>query len=280
MIDRRYFFYGFSLLLSVLAIIFYFIFPLNLGIDLKGGQLIEIQTNLRDINNFLKVPSEIIYSEKSVIIKSKQINQNQVLEEIKKYDPQATLIRYEEISPVLSNELVKKSFGAIILVLLSIGIYISIVFSEKRGLIKSWLLGLIVILTLFHDVLTSFGIYIFLSYLYKFEFTITIIVAFLLIAGFSVHDTIVVFDRLRENIKLTGKLEKEVFENSIKQTLTRSINTSLTAIIAILPLVYLIDTLRPFIITLILGFVIGTYSSICLAIPLAYDLLKYFQKNK
>ena len=271
MIEKRFYFYFFSSFLSVLAIIFYSIFSLNLGVDLSGGQLIEIETRLKDFQN---ISGEIIISNNTVIIKGKQLNQNKILEEIKRQDPQAQLVRYEDISPSLSRELIKKSFWAIILVLIAIAIYVSIVFSEKKGIIKSWLLGLIVIITLFHDVLTSFGIYIFLSYLYQFEFTITIIVAFLLIAGFSVHDTIVVFDRLRENIKKTGLLNKEIFENSIKQTITRSINTSLTAILSILPLVFFIEILRPFVITLIIGFIIGTYSSICLAVPLAYDLTK------
>lgn len=271
MIDKRYYFYSFSIILSVLAIIFYFVFPLNIGIDLRGGQLVEIETNYKDLKN---IPGEVITSNNSIIIKSNQINKDQILSEIKKYDPNAQIIRYEEISPSLSRELVRKSFWVIILVLLSISIYVSIVFSEKSGLIKSWLLGLIVLLTLFHDILVSFGAYIFLSHFLKFELSIAIIVAFLLIAGFSVHDTIVVFDRLRENVKIKGVLNKEIFENSIKQTLTRSINTSLTAILAILPLAFLIEILKPLVITLIIGFIFGTYSSICLATPLAYDLLR------
>jgi preprotein translocase subunit SecF len=271
MIDKRYYFYSFSIILSVLAIIFYFVFPLNIGIDLRGGQLVEIETKYKDLKN---IPGEVITSNNSIIIKSNQINKDQILSEIKKYDPNAQIIRYEEISPSLSRELVRKSFWVIILVLLSISIYVSIVFSEKSGLIKSWLLGLIVLLTLFHDILVSFGAYIFLSHFLKFELSIAIIVAFLLIAGFSVHDTIVVFDRLRENVKIKGVLNKEIFENSIKQTLTRSINTSLTAILAILPLAFLIEILKPLVITLIIGFIFGTYSSICLATPLAYDLLR------
>ncbi|GIW66368.1 MAG: protein-export membrane protein SecF [Candidatus Parcubacteria bacterium] len=283
MISKRYYFYFLSIFLSVLTIIFYFIFPLNLGIDFTGGQLIEIQTKIKDIQNIknvINIDGTIITSLNSVIIKAKEIDQNKIIEEIRKIDSSAEIIRHENVSKILSNELVRKSFWAIILVLISIGIYITFVFSEKRGLIKSWLLGLIVILTLFHDILITFGFYLLLSYIYKFEFTITIIVAFLLIAGFSVHDTIVVFDRLRENIKKINDLTSEIFDNSIKQTLARSINTSLTAILAILPIAFLIEILRPFIITLIAGFIIGTYSSICISIPLAYDLSKKDKLNK
>ncbi|MCS7183948.1 MAG: protein translocase subunit SecF [Patescibacteria group bacterium] len=273
MIEKRFYFYGFSLALSILAVIFYFIFPPNLGIDLIGGQMLEIQTKFNRIKNYLKIEGEVIVSSESVIIKGKNVNQENILNEIRKYDPSAKIVRYEEISPTLSRELVRKSFWAIILVLIGIGSYITFVFSEKKGLIKSWILGLIVILTLFHDVLTSFGIYLILSKFYQFELTISIIVAFLLIAGFSVHDTIVVFDRLRENVKKEGILNKEIFEKSIKETIARSINTSLTSILVIIPLIFFIEILKPFVFTLIIGFIIGTYSSICLATPLAYDLL-------
>jgi preprotein translocase subunit SecF len=278
MINKRFIFYSIAIVLGFFSLITFFIFPLNLGIDLQGGYLIEVKTAFPEIKNNLKIKGDIIKTSNSIIIKSKEIDKNQLLTEIKKYDSQAEIIRYENISPSLSKELTRKSITAIILVLLAIGSYVAIVFREKSGLLKSWLLGLIVILTLFHDLLISFGIYNFLSYWYNFEFNISIIVALLIITGFSVHDTIVVFDRLRENVKKSQKLSIEVFNLSVQETLSRSINTSLTAILAILPLAFLIDLLRPFIVLIIIGFVVGTYSSICLALSLAYDFLRKIKK--
>jgi preprotein translocase subunit SecF len=187
------------------------------------------------------------------------------------------LIRYEEVSPSLSRELTKKSIWAVISVFILIGSYISIVFYNKKKIISSLLLGLVVILTLFHDVIATFGIYVLLSNIFSFELTTVTIIAFILIAGFSVHDTIVVFDRLREKINQFGNLSIEIFDLSIKETIARSINTSLTTILAVIPLLFTIKILTPFILVIITGIIIGTYSSICLAVPLVYDLTR---KNK
>jgi preprotein translocase subunit SecF len=184
------------------------------------------------------------------------------------------LIRYEEVSPSLSRELTKKSIWAVISVLILIGSYISIVFYNKKKIISSLLLGLVVILTLFHDVIATFGIYVLLSNIFSFELTTVTIIALILIAGFSVHDTIVVFDRLREKINQFGNLSIEIFDLSIKETIARSINTSLTTILAVIPLLFTIKILTPFILIIITGIIIGTYSSICLAVPLVYDLTR------
>ena len=178
------------------------------------------------------------------------------------------------MSSVFSGELAKKSYLAIIFVLMGIGTYITIVFWGKKRLIPGYLFGLVTILTLFHDVIGSLGLYTLFSHFFNYDLDISIIIAFLVVAGFSVHDTIVVFDRIRENLMKEGKLNQEIFEKSIKETLTRSINTSLSTILSILPLLFLIEFLRPFLLTLMVGIIIGTYSSICLAAPLLYDLSK------
>lgn len=278
MIKRRIFFYIISIILIIWMGVALNIFGLNLGVDLKGGQMIELKTRIPNFENFLsklniKVDS-VIQTKDTVIIKGENFDKKILLEEIKKIDPDAEILSEEIISPTLSRELVKKSYIAIILVLIGIGSYISIVFWEKRSLIPGYLFGIIVILTLAHDVLSSLGIFITISKFFGYVFDTTIIIAFLVIAGFSVHDTIVVFDRVRENLKKEGKINEELFEKSIRQTLRRSINTSLTTILAVFPLLFLIPKLQAFILILILGIIIGTYSSICIATPLIYDLTK------
>lgn len=278
MIKRRIFFYIISIILIIWMGVALNIFGLNLGVDLKGGQMIELKTRIPNFENFLsklniKVDS-VIQTKDTVIIKGENFDKKILLEEIKKIDPDAEILSEEIISPTLSRELVKKSYIAIILVLIGIGSYISIVFWEKKSLIPGYLFGIIVILTLAHDVLSSLGIFITISKFFGYVFDTTIIIAFLVIAGFSVHDTIVVFDRVRENLKKEGKINEELFEKSIRQTLRRSINTSLTTILAVFPLLFLIPKLQAFILILILGIIIGTYSSICIATPLIYDLTK------
>lgn len=278
MIKRRIFFYIISIILIIWMGVALNIFGLNLGVDLKGGQMIELKTRIPNFENFLsklniKIDS-VIQTKDTVIIKGENFDKKILLEEIKKIDPDAEILSEEIISPTLSRELVKKSYIAIILVLIGIGSYISIVFWEKKSLIPGYLFGIIVILTLAHDVLSSLGIFITISKFFGYVFDTTIIIAFLVIAGFSVHDTIVVFDRVRENLKKEGKINEELFEKSIRQTLRRSINTSLTTILTVFPLLFLIPKLQAFILILILGIIIGTYSSICIATPLIYDLTK------
>lgn len=278
MIDKRIFFYAISIFLVISSGIFLNIFGLNLGIDLKGGHVLEIKTNLQNIEEILpryniKI-DDILYTKDSVILKSTRIDKENLFKILKQFDKNVELISEDEVSPSLSRELVKKSYLAIIFVLLGIGLYISIVFKGERKLIPGYLFGLVTVLTLAHDVLGSLAIFLFLSYFLKYSLDTLIIVAFLVIAGFSVHDTIVVFDRIRENLRKEGKLSKELFEKSVRQTLRRSINTSLTTILAILPFIFLLPKLQHFLVTLIIGIIIGTYSSICLAVPLVYDLVK------
>jgi preprotein translocase subunit SecF len=277
MIKYRIYFYILSIILVIWGALSINVLNFNLGIDLKGGELIEIKTNLSldKTKELLKVYKiKIQKTENSVIIKGSRLNENEILDKIKSQDPNAQIIRKEEISSILSGELSKKALLTIVLVLLGIGVYISIVFWQAKGLIPGYIFGLVVILTLFHDVIGSLGVFSILSHFYGYDFDISIIIAFLVIAGFSVHDTIVVFDRVRENLRKEGKITEEIFNKSIQETITRSINTSLTTVLSILPLVFLIEILRPFLLTLIFGIIIGTYSSICLATPLLYDIKK------
>jgi preprotein translocase subunit SecF len=281
MIKFRFYFYILSIILVLWGGIAPNILKINFGIDIVGGQVIELKSKdiekLKNKIESLKISKQVIKQKDSLIIKSKNINPYKVVNDLRSEFKDIELIRYEEVSPSLSRELTKKSIWAVISVLILIGSYISIVFYNKRKIISSLLLGLVVILTLFHDVIATFGIYVLLSNIFSFELNTVTIIALILIAGFSVHDTIVVFDRLREKINQFGNLSIEIFDLSIKETIARSINTSLTTILAVIPLLFTIKILTPFILIIITGIIIGTYSSICLAVPLVYDLTR---KNK
>ncbi len=272
-IDKRHFFYILSLILTIFSVLSFYVFNPNLGIDLIGGQILEVQTkaNLFKIMEDLKIKTTVYPTENGYLVKSQE-NLNLLWQQIQKQDPQSQKIKFESISSSLSNELRKKSFLMISLVLLAIGIYVAIAFYKLKKYFPPSILAFIVIITLFHDILGTAGVYIFLSKFFNFEIDLKFITALLIIAGFSVHDTIVVFDRLRENILKTNKKDKEIFNLSLKQTMRRSLFTSFTTVLAILPLSILIYDLRAFLFSIQLGILIGTYSSIFLASTLLYEM--------
>ena len=271
-IEKRFYFYFLSLLLVLFGSLSFYLFNPSLGIDLTGGQILEVKTNINLESIINKSNIKVIYypTDKGYLIKS-QSDLNVLWESILRLDKNAQKIRYELISASLSSELRKKALLMVTLVLIFIGSYVALAFYKLKKQFSLFNLGFIVVITLFHDVMATIGFYVLLSNFFNFDLDIRFITALLIIAGFSVHDTIVVFDRLRENILKTGKKTKEIFNNSIHQTLKRSVFTSLTTVLAILPLSILIPDLRAFLLSIQLGIIIGTYSSICLAVPLLFD---------
>jgi preprotein translocase subunit SecF len=271
-IQKRFYFYFLSLILVLFGALSFYIFNPHLGIDLIGGQILEVKTKVNVWEIIKKLNFKVfVYPTKEGYLIKGQENLNLLWQEIYKIDKNAQIIRYESISSSLSAELRNKAGLMVILVLIAIGTYVSIAFYKLKKQFSLFDLGFIVIMTLFHDVVATTGFYVLLSKFFNFDLDIKFITALLIIAGFSVHDTIVVFDRLRENILKTGKKTKEIFNSSINQTLRRSIFTSLTTVLAILPLSILIPDLRAFLLSIQIGIIIGTYSSICLAAPLLFE---------
>lgn len=278
LIKTRIYFYILSLILLFGGIIMLFIFPMKLGIDLVGGNVLEVKTNI-DKNALLNFSAElgidsIVNSQDEIIIKGKNLNKNLIMAKIKEMDSLAEISKFENISPSLSGELRKKALTSVVLVLLAIGLYVAYAFRKKTGKIGGTLFGVVVILSLFHDVVSSFGLFAVFAHYFNLELNILSITAFLVIAGFSVHDTIVVFDRLRENVGKTGLVNKDTFNKSVSETMARSINTSFTAVLSISPLLFFLPHLHSFLFPLIFGIVIGTYSSIFIAVPLVYDFTR------
>lgn len=178
---------------------------------------------------------------------------------------------FESVGPSVGKELKKNAIFAIILVLIGISIYIAFAFRKVSKPVSSWKYGLATLLALFHDVSIPLGLLAILGHFSKVEVGTDIVVALLVVVGFSVHDTIVVFDRIRENLRLDrGKTKFEVIiNNSVNQTLARSINTSLTLILVLIALLFFgPPTLKYFILVLLVGVTAGTYSSIFIASPL------------
>ena len=186
--------------------------------------------------------------------------------------------RFDSIGPVIGEELKEKSIWAMLIVLIAIVLYIAYVFRKVSKPVESWKYGISAIAALAHDVIIIMGIFSVLGYFLGAEIDAFFISAVLTILGFSVNDTIVTFDRIRENLHKKQHLTfKELVNISINETLTRSINTSLTTFIILISVfIFGGETIRFFVLALILGVIIGTYSSIFIASPL---LLFWYKKK-
>lgn len=285
-INKRKFFMLFSLALIIFTIIFLIINKgLNLGLDFTGGTIIQVkikntqidiaelrqmlsQQNISafEIQNILTNTSE----SKEFLIKIKQTNEeiSQQIEEVfKNKNLNYEIIRREFVGPTIGRYLTKKALLSILFSLLGIIIYVAFRFGSSI-----W--GISGVIALAHDVFLTIG---FLTILGK-EINLTIIAALLTLAGYSINDTIVIFDRIRENIKLFRKESLDRIMNiSINQTLTRTLLTSGTTLMTIIALLVLGNRIiKDFALTLLFGVIIGTYSSIFIAaaLVLEYNILK------
>ncbi len=217
--------------------------------------------------------------EKNVIIRMKDLaeEQHQKVLAAVLMDGQGKEIRFDSIGPVIGKELKKKSITAMILVIVMIILYIAFAFRKVSTPVNSFYYGLMAVAALIHDVTLPAGVFAVLGHYYGVEVDTLFVTALLTVLGFSVHDTIVVFDRIRENLRNSGN--KNNFETivgvSVNQTVGRSINTSLTVILVLLAIFFLGgESTKYFSLALLIGVAIGTYSSIFLASPLLVTLQK------
>jgi preprotein translocase subunit SecF len=182
-----------------------------------------------------------------------------------------TFTQVNTVGPILGAEMTKKAIIAVIVVILAILAFIAFAFREVSHPVPSWKYGVIAMVTLLHDIIIPTGVFVILSHKYGAEIDTLFVVALLTIIGISISDKIVVFDRIRENLKLSNSKRsfEEIVGVSLKQTFTRSINTSVTVILALVAL-YLFGPVMTkwFTLTLIVGMFVGTYSSIFVASPL------------
>lgn len=302
-VKYRKIFYTLSILLVLFSIFTISKWGLNYGIDFKGGSIIEVEyKNTRpshdEITSIVKnsgVLSEVVVrptGDRGYIIRTANLASSTINSVTTSLVASTTgtstsviasIKRLDTVGPILGEELQSKSITSIILVILAIVLFITFAFRHVSKPVSSWKYGLAAITALAHDVLVPTGIYAFLGRNGGYEIDALFVTAILVILGFSVHDTIVVFDRTRENLKLDDH-HKEPFDKivgkSISQTFARSINTSLTTILALIALyIFGADATRNFSLILIIGIVLGTYSSVFLGSPLLVTFWK-FQKNK
>lgn len=288
-----YIFSGLLIVIGIFSLVFY---KLNLGIDFTGGSILEVQfkqnrpenqeieKKLVDMN--LGLASIQPAGEKEVILKMKDIDEETHQKVLQKLNEEGGGIEeksFTSIGASVGKELTNKTKIFIILVLIAIILFIAIAFRKASRPISSWRYGLVAsLVAFFHDVLIPLGIFSLLGKFYNVQVTIPIVVGLLTILGYSVHDTIVVFDRIRENILRSGGISfEEIVNKSLNQTLTRSINTSLTTLIVLSAIFFLGgETLKYFSLILILGISTGTYSSIFIASPLLVTWLNWRKNRK
>jgi preprotein translocase subunit SecF len=284
-IGNKWLFLIISGILVVASIVAIVIYGFQLGIEFRGGSLWEVRfenpiTKEKLVEFFASKPTtdDAIVTEASngaFLIRTKEITEadHQALRaELQKMNGQFEELRFETIGASVGGELRRKAITSFILVIGMISLYIAFAFRGVSRPVSSWKYGLITLLTLFHDAVIPAGLMALLGHLQNVEIDTNFIVAILVVMGFSVHDTIVVFDRIRENLR-TSRNTKESFGElvnvSVNQTIARSINTSLTLILVLIALYFLGSTsLTYFILTILVGTVVGAYSSIFVASPL------------
>lgn len=281
----------------ILSVASLFIFGLKPGIDLTGGTQWQIAftetpgTTAEQVRSFLSDLSGREVSVKStdgngMLVRlpsiDEQTHEQYSFKLIQKFGAVKEL-NFSSIGPSIGSELRGKAIWAIVLVLFGVSIYIAYAFRKVSRPIRSWKYGAAALVTLFHDVSIPTGMLALLGYLKGIEIDTNFIVALLVVMGFSVHDTIVVFDRIRENILLArGKPFElgEVIDQSVAETVTRSVNTSLTLVLVLLAMLFWgPPSLFYFVLTIMVGTIFGTYSSIFVASPLLY-VWEHFGKKR
>jgi len=287
-------YYIFSGTLILGAIISLVLFGLKFGIEFTGGSLLEVefksempspdvmQKKLADLNL-----GEIIiqpFGQKEVILKLKEIDEpthQKIVSKLKEISPFEEK-QFQLIGPQIGKELKQKTGTAIIMSLIAINLYIAFAFRKISRPVSSFQYGIASLIALFHDILVPLGIFAILGRFHNVEITIPIIAALLTILGFSVHDTIVIFDRIRENLlKRALPSFEETVNWSLNQTLGRSINTVLTVLIVLFALFFFGGlTLRYFSLALIIGITSGAYSSIFIASPILVSWLKRKERKR
>ena len=287
-IKHRKIWYAFSLLIVIASLFSILKFGLKQGIDFTGGALLEVEYSakpdafaVKQKIESLSLGSVVVQpsGEKNIIVRMKDLTEEQhqkVLSAVLSVG-QGKEIRFDSIGPVIGKELKKKSITAMILVIVMIILYIALAFRKVSQPVNSFYYGLMAVVALIHDVALPAGVFAVLGHYYGVEVDTLFVTALLTVLGFSVHDTIVVFDRIRENLRNNGS--KNNFETvvgaSVNQTVSRSINTSLTVILVLLAIFFLGgESTKYFSLALLIGVAIGTYSSIFLASPLLVTLQK------
>ena len=300
-INYRKVFYTISGALVIASFVSLAVWGLKPGIDFTGGTLIEVaypqtvaSTSTPAVStrpDQVKLTSALVAIDPGASVRASGADEFIVrMKDVNKEEDKASVMNalsvdgtvtpviktFDSIGPVLGAEALRKAYVSILLVILGIVLYVTFAFRKVSKPVQSWKYGLVAVAALVHDVIIPTGVFSILGHFAGYEVDTLFVTALLVILGFSVHDTIVVFYRVRENLShavgVSGSLRKpfsQIVGESVSQTFTRSINTSMTTLIALVVLYFLGgSTTEHFSLALIIGIAVGTYSSIFIGSPL------------
>ncbi|MDQ5952738.1 MAG: Protein-export rane protein SecF [Patescibacteria group bacterium] len=273
---------GFSALLIVASLVTLVILKPNFGIDFTGGSLMEI--TVKDSSN-QALHAELLGLGKEAVVQSSgedsyfvrlgvitESEHQEILSGLRITHPDVIESKFDSVGPVIGDQLKKDAAVAVVVLLVLIALYIAWAFRRVSEPVPSWKYGIATLFAAFHDVIIPLGVFAILGRTLGYQIDIAFVAAMLTILGYSINDTIVVFDRTRENLgryRHSSKSFGEIVNQSIVETLGRSLNTTLTTL---LPLIAIFavggETTRPFVLALIVGIVAGAYSSIFFASPM------------
>ncbi len=301
--QKRKIWFTLSGILVIGALVVVSVVGLKLGIDFTGGSLFEFsvdgesETTIESVENiiFESVPelTELRVQssgDNTFIVRTVALEENQyekITSELnERIENGIVELRFESIGPVLGKELKRKVVAALITAIIVIILYVAWSFRKVSEPVQSWKYGIGAIVALTHDVVITTGVYSLVAIYTDMRIDALFVTALLVILGYSVNDTIVVYDRIRENVlkdvnEHTHETFEEIVNKSINETLARSINTSLTTMVVLLALFFFGgESIHGFVLALIIGISIGTYSSIFLASPLLVSWEKFSLSKK
>jgi preprotein translocase subunit SecF len=295
-IGKRNWYFFVSLLVIIPGVISLFLYGLKLSVEFTGGSRMTLlfpkEVNEKIVSQVRKAFAEekvnvytIQPSKNSVIIRTEPLQKQEdikILSSLEKEVGKFKQESFETIGPTIGKETTRKAFFSVMIASVLIVLYIALSFRKVPKPASSWRFGITAIIAVLHDVLLLVGIFSLLGHFYNVEIDSLFITALLTIIGFSVHDTIVVFDRIRENLlRVSGVSFDKIVNDSILQTIVRSLNTSLTALLVLFSLLLFGgESIRWFIVALFIGILSGTYSSIFNAAPLLVVWHNWAMKKK
>lgn len=280
-IGRRRLWYAISLLIIVPGTIALFTHGLKLGIDFQGGQLLEVegrvmQVEVQPVATQLKLKDLTVtpVGDNTLVryrdeAEPKQQQSNRVVLSASLQKTGHKEVRFETVGPSVSQDITRNALIAVGLAAAAIVLYIAFAFRNVPPPMNSWNFGVAAIIAMLHDALLLLGVFSLLGIFFNVEVDALFVTAILTVIGFSVHDTIVVFDRIRENLRRERGEFDAIVNQSILETMARSLNTSLTVLLTLLALLLFGgESIKLFVLALLIGIASGTYSSIFNASPI------------
>ena len=295
-VKNKKWFFLLSAIVIITGVISLILFGLKFSIDFTGGSKLEFQISNVKSQTSNKNISEVLDSEKIKVHKIEKVSgdtfkvqtnpieqdkKNEIVSELDKLG-KITEKSFETVGPTIGRETQENAVKAVIVASIAITAYIAFAFRKVSNPVSSWKYGVCAIAALLHDLLIVVGIFSILGRFLNIEVDSLFITALLTVMGFSVHDTIVVFDRIRENLRKNFNLKfEEVVNNSLLETLNRSLNTSLTVVMVLFALLLFGgESIRWFVVALLIGIISGTYSSIFNASQLLVAWYEWDKKRK